>query len=116
MPPPVRTIRNARRLRKEMTLPEVLVWQRLRKVPVGIKFRRQHPVGPYVLDFYCPSMKVGIEIDGIGHDMGDRPQRDLARDAWLEARGIKVIRILAKDVLRDVEAVAEAIVLACRER
>ncbi|MCJ2187381.1 endonuclease domain-containing protein [Novosphingobium beihaiensis] len=116
MPPPIQTVRKARRLRRELTLPEVLVWQGLRKAPVGIKFRRQHPVGPFVLDFYCPSVKAGIEIDGVAHDMGRNPQRDAERDAWLRERGIRTIRIPARDVLRDVDGVVAAIVVACRER
>lgn len=116
MPPSGQTVRKARRFRREMTLPEVLVWQRLRKAPMGIKFRRQHPVGPFVLDFYCPSVKTGIEIDGIAHDMGDNPQRDVERDAWLREKGIRVIRIPAQDVLRNVDEAVEAIVAACRER
>ena len=55
---------NARRLRKEMSLPEVLLWQDLRKRPDGAKFRRQHPAGMYVLDFYCSDARLAIEVDG----------------------------------------------------
>ena len=116
MPPPVQTIRKAHRFRREMTLPEVLVWQRLRKAPMGIKFRRQHPVGPFVLDFYCPAVKTAIEIDGIAHDMGDNPQRDMERDAWLREKGIRVIRVPAGDVMRSVDEAVEAIVRACMQR
>ncbi|GGB99961.1 hypothetical protein GCM10011494_18050 [Novosphingobium endophyticum] len=116
MPPPIATIRKARRLRREMTLPEVLIWQRLRQSPLGIKFRRQHPLGPYVFDFYCPAAKSVIEIDGIAHDMGDNPGRDVARDAWVEAKGIRVIRIPASEVLRSVDEAVEAIVRACGGR
>lgn len=113
MPVPIQTIRKARRLRREMTLPEVLVWQRLRLSPQGVKFRRQHPLGAYVLDFYCPSAKTGIEIDGIVHDMGDNPERDCVRDAWLAARGVRVIRIPASEILRSVDEAVETIVRAC---
>jgi very-short-patch-repair endonuclease len=73
-------------------------------------FRRQHPVGPYVLDFYCPAAQLCIEVDGWGHNMGDQPERDERRDAWLARQGIKTLRIPAVDVLRDVEAVADVIV------
>ena len=107
---------KARRLRANMSLPEVLLWRFLRKQPLGVKFRRQHPVGEYVLDFYCPAAKLGIEIDGIAHDMGDRPERDVLRDHWLAERGIEIRRIPAKDVLRSVEEVAYSIVIFCRER
>jgi len=63
----------ARQLRQQMSLPETLLWNLLRKAPDGVIFRRQHPVGPYVVDFYCAKAKVCFEIDGIVHDMGDRP-------------------------------------------
>jgi very-short-patch-repair endonuclease len=103
------TIRKARTLRREMSLPEVLLWRLLRQKPSGVKFRRQYPAGPYVLDFYAPDAKLGIEIDGIAHDMGDRPERDLRRDAWLAAQGFTIVRIAARDVLEDVEGVASSI-------
>ena len=73
-----------------MTLPEGLLWQLLRKRPGGFKFRRQHPLTPYVADFYCPAAKVVIEIDGEAHNMGDRPQHDARRDSWLRERGFRV--------------------------
>jgi len=108
-----RTVGKARALRREMSLPEVLLWQELRRAPM--KFRRQHPVGPYVLDFYCPAARLGIEIDGIAHDLGDRSGRDASRDAFLHARGSTIMRIAAKDVLESPAEVAEAICAACRE-
>jgi very-short-patch-repair endonuclease len=95
-----------------MSLPEVLLWQRLRQA--DIKIRRQHPCGPYVLDFYCPPAKLAIEVDGVSHDMGDRPERDIARDLFVQERGISVLRISAGDVLKDVDEAAESIVAACR--
>ena len=66
--------KNARRLRRELTLPEKLLWVRLRRS--DLNFRRQHPIGHYVLDFYCPAAKLAIEVDGAAHDFGDRPARD----------------------------------------
>ena len=86
-----------------MSLPEVLLWRLLRTAPV--KFRRQHPLGPYVLDFYCAGSKLAIEVDGIAHDMGDRPQRDRRRTAWLTQHNIEMLRIPARDVLADPDAV-----------
>jgi very-short-patch-repair endonuclease len=108
------TVAKARRLRREMTLPEVLIWRLLQDRPEGLKFRRQHPVGPYVLDFYAPAARLAIEIDGIVHAMGDRPERDAIRDEFLEQRRIGVVRIAADEVLRSVEEAAVAIVGACR--
>jgi very-short-patch-repair endonuclease len=100
----------ARRLRRTMSLPEVLLWTQLRGKPLGIKFRKQHPVGDYVVDFYCAEKHLAVEIDGIAHDMGDRPARDDRRDAWLRAQGIDVLRLSAADVLKDVVGAADAIV------
>jgi very-short-patch-repair endonuclease len=72
-------------------------------------FRRQHPLGPYGLDFYCAVARLAVEIDGISHDLGDQPQRDLSRDAWLKGRGLTVMRIAAREVMRDADEVADAI-------
>ncbi len=116
MPASNHAYKNAKRLRLKMSLPEVLLWQILRKQPGYIKFRRQHPVGRYVLDFYVVELKLAIEIDGISHDMGDLPARDEGRDDWLEAQDIRILRIPAKDVLADPNAVADSIVRLCSER
>jgi very-short-patch-repair endonuclease len=107
---PKRTVKRARRLRAEMSLPEVMLWNILRARPGGLKFRRQHPVGPYALDFYCLEHRTAIEIDGIAHDMGDWPERDDQRDAWLAQRRIIIVRVPAKDVLTDAGAVAQSVV------
>jgi very-short-patch-repair endonuclease len=106
----------ARRLRRQLTLPEALLWRELRCKAGGFKFRNQHPVGRYVLDFYCAAAKLGIEVDGIAHDMGDRPERDEQRDAFIGGQGIEVVRVPATDVLRSPVEVAEAIVALCRSR
>ena len=108
------TVRRARALRRKMTLPEVLLWRLLRTRPDGLKFRRQHPAGPYVLDFYCESAKVAVEVDGIAHDMGDVADRDAVRDEWLREAGIQTLRIAAHDVLNDPEAVVTGIIERCR--
>ena len=103
----------ARAQRKAPSLPEGLLWRELRGRAGGIKFRRQHPVGRYVLDFYCAAAKCGFEIDSMAHDMGMRLVRDEARDAWLAERGIQVVRIPAREVLADPVVVAEAMVRMC---
>lgn len=99
----------ARKLRREMSLTEVLLWQRLRGGQAGAKFRRQHPVGSYVADFYCSAHRLIVEVDGAAHDMGSRPDRDLSRTAFLEENGYKVLRIAASDILKDADAVAASI-------
>ncbi len=109
-----RDVSRARRQRREMSLPEVLLWQLLRGAPDGGRFRRQHPLGPFVLDFYCAEAKVCIEIDGWSHETGMRPERDTRRDAWLAAQGIEVMRVPAAEVLKSPEAVAESLVRYCR--
>ena len=96
-----------------MSLPEVLLWRFLRNRPGGFKARRQHPVGPYVVDFYLPAAKLAVEIDGIAHDLGDRPQSDVQRDAWLKLQGLTILRIDAKEVLADPEAAADHIIRFC---
>jgi very-short-patch-repair endonuclease len=106
-----RIFRAAKRLRREMTPPEVRLWLRLRTPGEdGPRFRRQHPFGPYVLDFYCPAAGLVVEVDGWGHNMGDQPARDEARDAWLSAQGLIVVRIPASEVLADADEVADSVV------
>ncbi|OAO04468.1 endonuclease domain-containing protein [Parasphingorhabdus sp.] len=104
-----KTVLQARQLRKTMSKPEIMLWQQLRKKPLGIKFRRQHPLGPYILDFYCPAAKLAMEVDGLSHDMGDRPEYDLRREGFLNQQGVESIRISAQDVLDDAEDVADRI-------
>ncbi|WP_340324257.1 endonuclease domain-containing protein [Qipengyuania benthica] len=98
-----------------MSLPEVLLWNRLRGNPMGVKFRKQHPLGDYVIDFFRASKRIAVEIDGIAHDRGNRPMRDSSRDAWLRRQGVEVLRIPAAEVLRDVAAVADAVVRYCAD-
>jgi very-short-patch-repair endonuclease len=104
------TVNKARKLRQTMTPPEIMLWQRFRAKPSGLKFRRQHPLGPYILDFYCASKKIAVEVDGAVHDMGNNPAHDAKRDAYLASKGIDVLRIAAQDVLRDPDSAADNIV------
>jgi very-short-patch-repair endonuclease len=114
---PQKIISNARRLRRKLSTPEARLWSRLRqRMPGKPAFRRQHPMGPYVLDFYCAKAHLAIEIDGISHDMGDRAQRDLRRDAWLEKRDVTVMRIAAAELMHDIDEAADAIVRMAAER
>jgi very-short-patch-repair endonuclease len=106
---PKRTQKRAAQLRREMSLPEVLLWQALRQRPGGLKFRHQHPAGEYVLDFFCPRRRLAIEVDGEAHSRGDRPHTDAIRDAWISRQGVRTIRIPAREVLHDVEAVVRHI-------
>ena len=109
-------VARAKQLRRQLTLPEGLLWQFLRSRPGGFKFRRQHPIGPYVLDFFCTEAALAIEVDGVVHGMGDNPERDIRRDTWLEQQGIRTLRIGASDVLGEFEAVTRGILGVCSER
>ncbi|MBC2668683.1 endonuclease domain-containing protein [Novosphingobium piscinae] len=110
-----RALGAARKLRRQMSLPEGLLWQQLRQRPCGLKFRSQHPVGDFVVDFYCASHRLVIEIDGKVHDMGGNPARDRERDQWLEGKGLTLVRVPAPDVLRDPARVAESLVALCHD-
>ena len=113
---PPRTVEKARKLRRSMSVPKVVLWTRLRLRPVGFKFRRQHPAGNYVLDFFCSEARLGIEVDGIVDDIGERPTGDAAREQWLASQGVGLLRIAAADVSRNADAVIQTIVDACALR
>lgn len=97
-----------------MSLPEVLLWLELRARPDGLKFRRQHGAGGFVLDFYCHSARLCVEVDGIAHDMGDNPERDAERDAWLVMQEIRVLRLPVRLILKDIDAAISAVVAATK--
>ncbi len=90
------THRRAKELRREMTEPERTLWAMLRRRQHGLRFRRQHAMGPYILDFYCPAAKLCVEIDGPAHE--GREAHDARRTMWLEAQGVRVIRFTVADV------------------
>jgi len=103
-------IERARELRQSQTPPEGVLWSKLRAGRLaGLKFRRQHPIGPYTVDFYCALAKLVVEIDGRVHDDREQVRRDRLRDAWMHDRGLLVLRIPASEVSRDVDAVLRTI-------
>ena len=102
-------VARARKLRRTMTLPEVLLWQRLKGQPCGVKFRRQHPSSAAGFDFYCLDARLVIEVDGVAHDMGDNPERDIRRDGFFETKGIDTVRIPAVEVLKNPDLAAQAL-------
>jgi very-short-patch-repair endonuclease len=99
----------ARTYRDQLTLPEALIWHLLRTRPFGLVFRKQYRFGRLQLDFYCAERALAVEIDGIAHDMGDRPERDPNRDMWLRSLGIETMRVLASEVLFNANDVADSI-------
>jgi very-short-patch-repair endonuclease len=113
---PPQTVKRARKLRSDMSLPETLLWRELRKRPGGFKFRRQHPAGIYVLDFYCASVRLAIEVDGFAHDSARAAKADEARAHFLRSQHVATLRVPAKVVLDDLEAVVTRIIVVCEER
>ncbi|NNJ28179.1 endonuclease domain-containing protein [Alienimonas chondri] len=102
---------RARRLRRDAPRPERRLWTLLRDRRLkGLKFRRQHPIGPFYADFCCLRPKLVVEVDGASHD--GRGDSDHAREAWIRDAGFAVLRVSNDDVLRDPEAVLIAVARA----
>ena len=90
---------RAKNLRKRMTLAERVLWDKLRDHQLGgFKFRRQHPIGPYILNFYCAAARLAVEVDGAIHEQDGQATHDLRRTAWLAAQKIDVVRFFALSV------------------
>lgn len=93
-------------LRRDQTDAEKALWDHIRNRQFyGIRFCRQYSVGPYILDFYCPPLKLAIELDGGQHAQDDNQEYDAARSAYLKTQGINVIRFWNHEVLQDIEGV-----------
>ncbi len=110
------TISRARALRRTMTAPELRLWAVLRDSQAGLKVRRQHPFGPYILDFYCARARLAVEVDGEGHALGNQPAHDQRRDVWLARHGVATLRFAANDIRDNLEGVVQAIVIAAAAR
>jgi len=109
--------KRARRLRGTMTDVEMKLWQKLRRTGIdGFTFRRQHPLGAYTLDFYCPSLRLAIEVDGGQHATASVRRRDANRQRWLEERGILTLRFWNNDVLANIDGVLSTISEAIAQR
>jgi very-short-patch-repair endonuclease len=107
---------RARRLRRNSTDAERLLWQKLRNRQLDADFRRQHPAGPYVLDFYCANLSLAIELDGGQHNESANEHQDRKRDAWLVERGVKTLRFWNSDIVRNLDGVLEVIRTAIENR
>jgi very-short-patch-repair endonuclease len=100
----------AKKLRKQFTDTERLLWQYLRaKQLEGLKFRRQQPIGSYIVDFVCFEKKVIIELDGGQHTKPEQRQKDMQRDKWFEGQGYKLLRFWDNEVLTNIRGVLEKI-------
>lgn len=105
----------ARKLRREQTDVERRLWYALRNRQAGkLKFRRQQPLGPYIVDFVCFEKKLIVELDGSQHALPENVAKDLARTAFLEAQGYRIIRFWNHDVNEDIDCVIEAIYRAAQ--
>lgn len=106
---------RAKHLRREMTPAEAILWKHIRaKRFAGYKFRRQQPLGPYIADFFCASIKLIVELDGDSH-VGQE-SADALRESELRAMGYRVLRFWNPDVYDDLEMVLDTIWFACDER
>ncbi|MGE3303530.1 MAG: endonuclease domain-containing protein [Hyphomonadaceae bacterium] len=105
----------ARSLRKRLTYPETLLWLRLRRLRgEGLHFRRQSPIGRYIVDFECRAARIVVEIDGSQHAKPDRLRVDDERTAWLRHRGYDVLRFWNNDVVSRTDDIAALVAQAVR--
>ena len=113
---PSQTVRR-RTLRSQRPPAERLLWTKLHSKQIeGFKFRCQHGIGPYFVDFYCVEVKVAVEIDGVSHDSEAAEIRDRKRGQYMESMGIVTIRFLNQEVMDSVDSVAEKIGVVLLER
>ena len=96
-------------LRKEPPRPEAHLWYCLRRNQLGVRFRRQHGIGGYVVDFYCPKAALVVEIDGDSHYFDTGREKDRERDDYLASLGLKVLRFTNRDVMENRDAVVAEI-------
>lgn len=101
------TQKRAKTLRRNLTQPEQVLWTLLRRDSLGLHFRRQHAFGPYILDFYCASAKLCVEVDGPIH--AERAAHDARRDAWLAAQDVRTLRFSIEELERRPAVVLAAI-------
>jgi very-short-patch-repair endonuclease len=108
---------RARAMRKAMSEPEVMLWSRLRgRTPDGPTLRRQHAMGSIILDFYCPSARLAVEVDGATHWEDGAQARDEARDRWLHGQGIEVMRVPASWIYQRLGEAVDAILRRAEAR
>ena len=104
------TTKTRRRLRNEMPKAEQVLWRYLRKRQINSKkFRRQYGILGYTVDFYCPELKLAIEVDGDTHQSSSERKHDTERDAFIRAQGIHILRFTNLEIYQDLEYVLEDI-------
>ncbi|WP_216664177.1 endonuclease domain-containing protein [Lentimicrobium sp. S6] len=111
------TFLKAERLRDDMTQAEVILWERLKgKQILSLRFRRQHPIGQFIVDFYCHNAKLIIEVDGLIHQKKDVMEDDAGRTYELEKAGLMVKRFTNNEIENNIETVIESISIICQKR
>ncbi len=107
----------ARQMRRALTPPEYLLWERIKTRQSGCPvFRRQYAFGPYILDFYCIRAKLAVEVDGDAHNNDSAIAKDAVRDTWLNSEGVEVYRIQAADIFKDADGAADGAILKALDR
>lgn len=101
--PELKSVR--RKLRSNYNRIEVIIWRKIKAKQLGHKFRRQHSIGSYIVDFYCPELKLIIELDGMAHDSDKQFCKDLARDDYLKGLGLHIMRYTSNQILKETESV-----------
>ena len=110
--PERKSIKHAKELRRRMTDAEVILWSRLRRRSfAGFRFRRQHPIGPYIADFASVLSHLVVEVDGGTHSTDAELAHDRHRDAYLKSRGWRVLRVTNEDVYKRLDTLLEGICL-----
>ena len=110
-----KTLKRARALRKNMTEEEHLLWSDLKGFrKLGLAFRKQAPIGPFIVDFLCRKAMLIVEVDGEHHAEGEQWEHDRERDVWLIEHGYTVVRFWNVDVRQDRDAVVEAIFIEAK--
>jgi very-short-patch-repair endonuclease len=104
-----------RKLRRDSTLPERLLWSKLKSRQIGFKFRRQESIDRYIVDFLYPSLKLVVEVDGVHHAYRGMPEYDEARRECIRELGYEIAVFSDQEVLENLEGVVETIKLTCEE-
>ncbi len=98
-----------RQLRNNMTAAEKIIWKHLRKKQLGVRFLRKYSVDQFVIDFYCPKLKLALEIDGKIHNLPENKNRDVERQIFLESFGINFLRIKNEELFEDENKILEKV-------
>ena len=104
-----KTLVRARALRRKLTNAETILWSRLREGAGGMRFRRQHPIGPYIADFACIWARLVVEVDGATHGSDEEQMHDARREAYLRSRSWRIIRLTNYAVYKSLDRVLEVI-------